>query len=59
MNFVFKIIFIVGIYALGYYMGLNAAGSGDHVGDTLEHLNELKSQGVKHGKELIETIKDK
>lgn len=57
MNFLLKLVFIIAIYGAGFYMGLNYEGSDDHVEDTLEHLKDLKTQGIKKGAQLIETLK--
>lgn len=58
MNFLFKVLFIIAVYGAGFYMGLNYEGGEDHVEDTLDHLNELKSKGLKQGTKLLKKIKE-
>jgi hypothetical protein len=37
-------------------MGRNYEGGEDHVEDTLEHLKDLKTKGVKKGAKLLKTL---
>jgi|GEM_PF-1819120 len=56
MNFLFKLVFIVAVYGAGFYMGRNYEGGEDHIEDTLEHLKDLKTKGVKKGAKLLKTL---